>query len=74
MRKSASPVAELSFRVPMRVTQVRLFPLDGAYPVCPQCKISMEREYQRFCVNCGQRLDWKGFKQAEIIYPNKENT
>ena len=62
---------ELSFREPMPVTQARLLEVDGAYPVCPRCRISMEREYQSFCDRCGQRLDWKGYKKAQVIYPLK---
>jgi len=68
MNKNVS--AELSFRIPMEVTQVRLFPSDGAYPVCPQCGISLEREYQRFCDRCGQRLNWKSYGKASVIYPH----
>lgn len=58
-----------AFRKPMAVTQIRLFPADGAYPVCPQCSSSMEREYQRFCDRCGQCLSWKNYKQALVIFP-----
>lgn len=58
---------ERSFRVPMLVTHVRLFQSDGAYPVCPQCGITMERDYQNFCSFCGQRLDWKDYKKAKIL-------
>lgn len=67
--KRTSPTHELAFRVPMLVTQARLFRSDGIYPVCPQCRISMDREYQNFCCFCGQRLEWKGYKNAEVIYP-----
>ena len=65
---------ELSFREPMPVTQIRCFRyLSGVtgFPVCPQCGITMEREYQSFCDRCGQRLDWKGFSKATIILPEK---
>jgi len=65
----AADPAELSFRRPMKVTQVRMFQFDGAYPVCPQCSITLEREYQRFCDRCGQRLDWKHYGRARVIYP-----
>ena len=41
---------------------------DGAYPVCPRCAISLDREYQRFCDRCGQRLGWQGYKKARIIH------
>lgn len=69
MRKTGTPASELSYRVPMSVTQIRLFPTDGAYPVCPRCHISMERERQSFCSRCGQRLAWKEYRRAQIIFP-----
>ena len=53
---------ELAFRTPMCVTKIRMYSSDGAYPVCPKCDVSMEREYQRFCDRCGQRLDWKSYR------------
>lgn len=59
---------ELAFRAPMLVTQIRVFKMDGAYPVCPRCGLSLEREYQAFCDRCGQRLGWKNLRKAEIIY------
>ena len=67
-RNSSDP--DLSFRVPMPVTQARLFPHEGLYPVCPRCHISMEREYQKFCAACGQCLAWKRYKKAEILPPS----
>lgn len=63
---------ELSFRRPMTVIQARMSSNDGAYPVCPQCKISLEREYQCFCDRCGQRLGWEDYGKARIIYPQKK--
>lgn len=69
MKAMQSAKQELSFRTVMAVTQLRLFPKDGAYPVCPRCQISLEREYQRFCDHCGQRLGWKGYRKAQIVYP-----
>lgn len=62
---------ELIFRCPMRVTHVRRTPyLNGQYttfPVCPQCNCSIEREYQAFCSECGQKLDWDGFHYAKVL-------
>lgn len=52
---------ELGFRQALPVTEVRLFRDGWTYPVCPRCKITMEREYQNFCDRCGQRLDWSRF-------------
>ena len=29
-----------------------------AFPVCPSCGITVERDHQNYCDRCGQRLDW----------------
>ena len=65
---------ELSFREPMPVTQLRYFRCtcgSTAFPVCPQCGMTMEREFQAFCDRCGQQLDWKDFSKAVVILPVK---
>ena len=38
------------------------------FPICPNCKITIEREYQAYCDRCGCRLSWKNFSNAKIIY------
>jgi len=48
---------EISYRVAMPVTQVRIYS-GSSYPVCPRCNIGLEREYVSFCDRCGQRLEW----------------
>lgn len=58
------------FRRPMRVCRIHCFhSLHGrdSFPVCPQCGVTMEREYQQFCDRCGQCLDWSSYKHASII-------
>ncbi len=65
---------EMTFRTSMPITHIRCFRCpDGmtAYPVCPRCEITMEREYQTYCDRCGQCLDWKNFSKAAIILPQK---
>lgn len=65
---------ELTFRAPMRVTQVRCLRWSCgivSFPVCPRCRITLEREYQTFCDRCGQCLSWKRFSKATIILPEK---
>lgn len=52
----------------MQVSQILyISELTGSFPVCPACKVTLEREYQNYCDRCGQRLGWKGFRQAEVI-------
>lgn len=48
------------YRKPLVVTKWRAFGPEGyEYPVCPRCNRTFEREYQRFCDRCGQRLAWR---------------
>lgn len=70
-RRVSKAEMELAFRSSMPVTEIRVYSTDGAYPVCPRCGISMEREYQHFCDRCGQRLNWKLYRHAEIVYPQQ---
>ena len=66
------PLGEpLLYRRPMAVADIR----SGsrchgapAYPVCPRCEKTMEREYIAFCSRCGQKLDWENFQEARIVY------
>jgi len=67
----------IAYRVPMCVAAVRCYPANpepSAYPLCPQCSLPMEREYQSYCDHCGQALDWKRFSKAIIILvqPSRE--
>ena len=65
---------EMPSREPMPVTHIRCFRyLSGVtgFPVCPQCRRTMEREYQSYCDRCGQCLDWNNFSKATIILPQK---
>lgn len=65
---------EPTFRAPMYVTQVRCFRwLCGivSFPVCPRCRVTLEREYQAFCDRCGQCLSWKNFSKATVSLPEK---
>lgn len=61
---------KLSFRTPMPVTCLRRAPTLGRYTLfalCPRCNRDIEREYQAFCSNCGQMLDWSMIDDAIII-------
>lgn len=62
-----------SFRVPMSVTKCISTSHAGhltCFPVCPQCEISLEREYQKYCDRCGQRLSWRNYDKAQLFQAN----
>ena len=57
---------------PLPVSQMMVFSSPSgknSFPVCPNCLITMEREYQNYCDRCGQRLDWKYYGSAQVISP-----
>lgn len=58
----------LSQRSTLQVTEI-LETADGeCFPVCPRCKITLEREYMGFCDRCGQKLNWHGFPKSATVY------
>ena len=60
---------DLRFRIPKPVTSAYCFHLPeqlAIYPVCPQCKHILPKEYLNFCPNCGQSLSWDDYERAEI--------
>lgn len=64
---TAKAAAALAFRSAVAVREAALYSSGEMYPLCPQCRIPLDREYQRFCDRCGQRLDWKGYRRARIL-------
>jgi transcriptional regulator with XRE-family HTH domain len=68
---------ELSFRIPQLVTQysgrIETYGYT-TYPICPRCKITMNREYQAYCDRCGQRLWWKNYAKASAVKLAVTNT
>lgn len=44
---------------PMQITETRHSGGSAwVYYVCPRCGSSVEREYQKYCESCGQKLAW----------------
>lgn len=58
---------ELMYRVPMQVTTIIMYKPDYGFPQCPKCEVTIERDYQKFCDRCGQKLSWKHYSKAKII-------
>ena len=56
------------FRIPKLVSDLMIFP-DTSFFVCPQCGITLEREFMKYCDCCGQCLNWKNYKHPRIVYP-----
>lgn len=62
------------YRAPMEVTRILKLKNGNFYPVCPRCKITVDREYMKFCDRCGQRLGWTKIRDAIIVYPGFART
>lgn len=63
-----------NYRKGMIVNEMMVFDTwfgKTGYYVCPRCKTTMEREFVSFCDRCGQKLDWKYYKKAKVVYPGK---
>lgn len=58
---------EVTYRTARDVTEVMQFPDGDEYAICPRCKITLEREYQKFCDRCGQKLNWHSYDKATVI-------
>ncbi len=59
---------EITYRIPMEIQQLRYYTYNHtSYAVCPRCRISLDREYIRFCDVCGQRLSWKNYGNVIVI-------
>lgn len=58
----------VQFRTPKTVSELMIF-RDTSFFVCPQCGITLEREFMNYCDRCGQCLDWKNYKNPRIVYP-----
>jgi hypothetical protein len=58
----------VSYRVPIVVSRVRYYGDNDAYPICPRCKLTIDREYMAYCDRCGQRLDWSMIEYARVCY------
>lgn len=55
------------YRTAMTVREIIQYRSGDTFPLCPRCGISLEREYQRFCDRCGQRLGWNRFHEARVV-------
>lgn len=65
--RNPSRIPAVLYRIPLPVNKVLLFADGSAYPICPRCDCTIDREYMNFCDRCGQRLGWEFFDYCRII-------
>lgn len=56
--RARRPVSEAAFRRPMAIVAIKQFGSGETYPVCPRCRITMER-------------GWPLEKWGQIWYPSR---
>ena len=57
-----------TYRLPRTVNAIRIYRDRNCFPICPRCKMVIKYEYQSYCGNCGQYLDWSKLDDAEEIF------
>lgn len=62
-----------SYRTIRLVTNIMVYGHGDIYPVCPRCRNALDREYMRFCSNCGQRLGWSIYHPENKYLPGRRN-
>lgn len=60
-----------SYRIVRSVTHAVVYGRGNCYPICPRCKQAIDREYIRFCNNCGQHLGWQSYSPPKSNLPGK---
>jgi hypothetical protein len=72
-QRKPSYIAAYLYRLPMQVRGRVIFLNEDSYPICPRCDVLVDREFLRFCDQCGQRLGWDFFDFAQTIHaPRKK--
>jgi len=41
-------------------------------PVCPNCNALLHSEWESYCSNCGQRLNWERYVNSKVTYKRPE--
>ena len=57
-----------TYQLPRTVNAIRIYRDRNCFPICPRCKMVIKYEYQSYCGNCGQCLDWSKLEDAEEIF------
>ena len=57
-----------TYRLPRTVNAIRIYRDRNCFPTFPRCKMVIKYEYQSYCGNCGQCLDWSKLEDAEEIF------
>lgn len=70
MKNKKDNIPAEEYRKPMLILNYRVYIEGGkeeCYPECPRCEKPTERDYQKYCSHCGQRLKWNYSKMKKKI-------
>lgn len=65
---------QAEYRSAMPVEEFHQVPFENGttcYPICPRCGGIIDREYQEYCDQCGQRLGWNDIDKATVVDVSK---
>lgn len=57
----------MSYRTKLPVKELTLYENENSiYALCPRCNGTMNRDYVKYCSNCGQRISWSNWEKMPI--------
>lgn len=59
----------MDYRTGRKVRELLICPSsfgETGFYICPRCDCVLDREFMHFCDQCGQKLDWSGYRHAKI--------
>ncbi len=56
---------QLAFRIPRKIGMYTVDENKYSTFYCPSCNMPITRDYQRFCSECGQMIDWSDIEFIE---------
>lgn len=67
-RKKTGLILLSPYRLPKKINSLK-HGLNGyVYPICPVCSRLFDVEYQPYCSECGQALDWNDLDELKRLF------
>ncbi len=64
-RRNENTEERLSYREPSRIKEIHVMKNGEEYVLCPRCDRIFDIEYQPFCSECGQAIDWRQLRKVK---------
>ena len=66
-RRDESIEVKLSYRELLRIKEIHVMKSGDEFVLCPRCGRIFDIEYQPFCSECGQAIDWRQLRKVKRI-------